>query len=187
MEKGGVNLYGMVVNDTNTNIDVLGLASCNGVVKFGHATTREKTRRGLDDEFRDDQSRQNDRDPNNNPDPTAYVGCGMNKFNQQAIAGGWGCPNIGIHSYPRDGKWPSDFSEKSPHGPNYPDIDDDDYLGDDQADTALQAAITAAAKKVCDKNKCCKEASIKIECTGYRKGQKKPAECGTTKKVACSN
>ncbi len=184
-EKGGVNLYGFVRNKSSDFIDVLEMTPCKGTATHGHATTNNKNRRGLDEEFNEDKALQNDKDPNNNPGPTAYSGCGANSFNKQAVEGGWGCPGTRPNKYPSDGKRPEGTSKNSPHGPNHPDIADDDYLDEDNTGNSLQSAIDAAASTACEKDDCCENASIKIECTGFGPNEQKPVECDTTKEVSC--
>ena len=201
-EKGGVNLYGFIGNSPTTWIDKLGLAVsvqmdetisatsynpklCPGMVRFGHITTINKVLRGLDEEFRDDRDHWNDDNPSNRPPPTCYVGCGSNGLNNQAVEGGWGTPGYRYNDWPT-GVWPpfnprnGTGSRLAPHGPNFPDVAESDYLPDDDADAAIDSAIATTARRVCD-NKCCVYAEIKITCTGDAKHPR----CNTTEVIKC--
>lgn len=186
-ERGGVNLYGFVGNDGVNRLDYLGLEDskkCTGTVRFGHITTINKKLDGTDEAARDDEKRHNDKNPTNNPPPTCYTGCGAGEMNRRANEGGWGVPGSYQNNWPSGGIWPPDVSKRAPHGPNFPDVNDDDYLPEGSEENALMANIEATTKKVCE-DKCCKTVKIKITCHGFKPGDEKPVYCGKTVVASC--
>lgn len=188
-EDGGLNLYGFVTNDSLNSFDLLGAKSCRRVVKYGHITTIDKKKRGIDEEFEEDKDHYKDKDPNNDPPITAYVGCGANALNLRARIGGWGVHDPYQNNYAPDGvEWPKTKPDGSanpnyPHGPNYPDVDDDDYLPADDAEQALDDGIAAVARRLC-RDHCCEVAEVFVKCIPG-KGIDSP-KCGTTQKVNCN-
>lgn len=186
-ETGGVNLYGFVGNGSVNSWDYLGLEDskkCSGIVRFGHITTINKKLDGTDEAARDDEKRHNDKNPTNDLPPTCYTGCGASELNRKANVGGWGVPGTYQNNWPAGGKWPPDVSKHAPHGPNFPDVNDDDYLPEGSEEDALMANIDATTKKACE-DKCCKTVKIKITCHGFKPGEEKPVFCGKTVVAPC--
>jgi hypothetical protein len=187
-ERGGVNLYGFVSNDGLNSRDYLGLKDdkdCHGIVRFGHITTINKKLDGTDEALNEDRKKSSDKDPANDPPPTAYTGCGSTEQNRLANEGGWGVPDTYPNNWPPGGKWPNDESEKAPHGPNFPDVKDDDYLNEDALISAITTNIEAVTKKIC-KTKRCKLVKIEITCHGFPPGEKKPVFCDKTVVSSCN-
>jgi RHS repeat-associated protein len=125
-ERGGINLYGFIRNRAGNRIDVLGLDeddSCLITVTIGHRLDSSGV--GLEDQHQEDS----DFHDGGGSGVCAYIGCGANRLNSQAVEGGWGVPNMLPNNY---------FPQNVPPGVpgNYPVPGDreGDYTFDDDTD-----------------------------------------------------
>jgi len=192
-ERGGVNLYGFVRNDSLRLTDLLGLkeSGCDksitvdvshGGVKNGRKTKRTNKR-------------------NQNPSPNhkfVSVGCGSNAYNSAYREAG-----IGLDDQPVNNKCDDESGDSDKLEDNG--FDRNDLAGSSQISAKIDAAIDAAkeeAKNMCNKAPdCCKSVIIKVECEGDENdpgdieraemegrkanGDNGKSKCGTSIPVSC--
>jgi RHS repeat-associated protein len=188
-ENGGVNLYGFIRNRAGDRIDVLGLNeddSCLITVTIGHRL--DSTGVGLEDQHKEDS----DFHKGGGSGVCAYIGCGANRFNSQAVEGGWGVPNMLPNNYfPENvppGVLPEDYPEPGDKEGDYTFDDDTDWPdndGDGDPDlNTTEEQIDAFADTV-SKNcrKCCDTMTIYYNCLPEH-GVNHP-KCDTIETVQC--
>jgi uncharacterized protein RhaS with RHS repeats len=199
-ELGGINLYGFVRNRVVNRIDVLGLEeddSCLITVTIAHRTGGElrpdfdgeigPNDFGLDDQFQEDS----DFHDGGGSGVCAYIGCGANQLNNQAVAGGWGVPNMLPNNY-----FPANVPSDVPKGWPQPGENEGDYTFDDDTDwpdndgdgesdlNTVDEQIDSFADTV-SKNcrKCCDTMTIFYNCPPGH-GANHP-KCNTIETVEC--
>jgi RHS repeat-associated protein len=161
-ERGGLNLYGMVGNDTVSGVDYLGLAptkqsDCLSEIRAGHGSTNKVP--GTIEEI----------PPSTKPgDRCTGVSCFSGHVNQR-LPGAVDYPGQKYNDPEVPDYWRDPNPQRNPNRRFTPNPNEPGYLpGDQRAYDSLVSAIKAAAaqaRKDCDAEpKCCKSITVKVWC-----------------------
>ncbi len=136
-ERGGINLYTAVRNRPINQSDYLGLnekTNCLVTLTIGHDTSGPLEPQfdddaeigpnhfGIDDQFREDLAIHN----SGGTSSCAYIGCGANGLNEQAVEAGFGIPGMMPNNY-----FPENAPENVPEDFPQPGDNNGDYAWDD--------------------------------------------------------